>query len=176
MLSLSEDLFDSEFGASPSWENINKMNTEKVSTDEFASWWEKATHHKLHNDGSTFAGEGYATRLKELLGKLTLTGTGVEESATSDKEAPAFTTRKQRQATKKLPPSTRKQRQATKKLPPSTRNRLPCSTKSSTCFLRTSTFYYPKTPLASLPSLTYAACHSFWLCWFSAFKSRLCRC
>jgi hypothetical protein len=90
MLSLSEDLFDSEFGASPSWENINKMNTEKVSTDEFASWWEKATHHKLHNDGSTFAGEGYATRLKELLGKLTLTGTGVEESATSDKEAPAF--------------------------------------------------------------------------------------
>jgi hypothetical protein len=91
MLSLSEDLFDGESGASPLWANINKTNTEKVSKDEFASWWEKATHHKLHDDG-TFADEGgYAKRLKALLEKLTLTGrTAIEKSATRDEEATAF--------------------------------------------------------------------------------------
>jgi hypothetical protein len=89
MLRLSEDLFDSEYGASPSWDNIEKTNTKKISTDEFASWWAMATYHKLHDDG-TFADEEYANRLKTLLEKLTLTGPAVEESATRDEEAPAF--------------------------------------------------------------------------------------
>jgi Ca2+-binding EF-hand superfamily protein len=52
IVSLLGDLFDSESGASPSWGTIEKTNTEKVSTDEFASWWEMATYHRLHDDGT----------------------------------------------------------------------------------------------------------------------------
>ena len=55
---LLEDLFDSESIATPSWARINKTNTEKVSTDEFASWWEKVIHHELLDDCTLMAHVG----------------------------------------------------------------------------------------------------------------------